>query len=138
MTRSSLETQKLELMSALSELKLAMAGIERENLELREERRRLQSVRPPAASRTANPFTGLEHEPSPNPFGSSSTPIPHVVAHSGSPSLSPVVANNLRRELLNVSFEFDRLDLYSFVSLGISATQLGPIQQSSSSKNCRN
>lgn len=107
LTRSSLETQKLELMSAISELKLAIAGIERENLELREERRRLQSVRPPpATSRAANPFTGLEHEPSPNPFGSSSTPIPHVTAHSGSPSLSPVVANSLRRELLNVSSDF--------------------------------
>lgn len=35
MTRSSLETQKLELMSAMSELKLQQAVLERENLELR-------------------------------------------------------------------------------------------------------
>lgn len=35
LTRSSLETQKLELMSAMSELKLQQASLERENLELR-------------------------------------------------------------------------------------------------------
>lgn len=35
LTRSSLETQKLELMSAMSELKLHQAALERENLELR-------------------------------------------------------------------------------------------------------
>lgn len=35
LTRSSLETQKLELMSAMSELKLQQAVLERENLELR-------------------------------------------------------------------------------------------------------
>lgn len=35
LTRSSLETQKLELMSAMSELKLQQAALERENLELR-------------------------------------------------------------------------------------------------------
>lgn len=35
LTRSSLETQKLELMSAMSELKLHHAALERENLELR-------------------------------------------------------------------------------------------------------
>ncbi|XP_028894504.1 liprin-beta-2 isoform X2 [Zeugodacus cucurbitae] len=36
LSRSSLETQKLELMSALSELKLHRAALERENVELRE------------------------------------------------------------------------------------------------------
>lgn len=35
LSRSSLETQKLELMSAMSELKLQQASLERENLELR-------------------------------------------------------------------------------------------------------
>lgn len=35
LTRSSLETQKLELMSAMSELKLQQAVLERENIELR-------------------------------------------------------------------------------------------------------
>lgn len=35
LTRSSLETQKLELMSAMSELKLHQAALERENIELR-------------------------------------------------------------------------------------------------------
>ncbi|XP_055537609.1 uncharacterized protein LOC129725608 isoform X12 [Wyeomyia smithii] len=35
LSRSSLETQKLELMSAMSELKLQQAALERENLELR-------------------------------------------------------------------------------------------------------
>jgi len=44
LSRSSLETQKLELLSAMSELKLQHAALERDNLELRdrlgEERRR--------------------------------------------------------------------------------------------------
>lgn len=35
LSRSSIETQKLELMSAMSELKLQQAALERENLELR-------------------------------------------------------------------------------------------------------
>lgn len=35
LSRSSLETQKLELMSAMSELKLHQAALERENIELR-------------------------------------------------------------------------------------------------------
>lgn len=35
LSRSSLETQKLELMSAISELKLQQAALERENMELR-------------------------------------------------------------------------------------------------------
>lgn len=35
LTRSSLETTKLELMSAMSEMKLQQAALERENLELR-------------------------------------------------------------------------------------------------------
>lgn len=35
LSRSSLETQKLELMSAMSELKLQQAALERENIELR-------------------------------------------------------------------------------------------------------
>lgn len=35
LSRSSLETQKLELMSAMSELKLQQAALERENMELR-------------------------------------------------------------------------------------------------------
>lgn len=35
LSRSSLETQKLELMSAMSELKLQQAALERDNLELR-------------------------------------------------------------------------------------------------------
>lgn len=35
LSRSSLETQKLELMSAMSELKLQQAALERENVELR-------------------------------------------------------------------------------------------------------
>lgn len=35
LSRSSLETQKLELLSVMSELKLQQAALERENLELR-------------------------------------------------------------------------------------------------------
>lgn len=38
LSRSSLETQKLELMSTISEMKLHHAALERENLELRSAR----------------------------------------------------------------------------------------------------
>lgn len=40
MTRSSLETQRLELFSEISNLKLHQAAYERENIELREKIRR--------------------------------------------------------------------------------------------------
>ena len=39
-----METQKLELMSAISELKLQQAAMERENYELKEEKKRYQNV----------------------------------------------------------------------------------------------
>ena len=54
LSRSSLETQKLELLSAMSELKLQQAALERDNLDLRdrlgEERRR---NKPPVLPRAA-------------------------------------------------------------------------------------
>jgi hypothetical protein len=54
LSRSSLETQKLELLSAMSELKLQQAALERDNMELRdrlgEERRR---NKPPVMPRSA-------------------------------------------------------------------------------------
>lgn len=54
LSRSSSETQKLELLSAMSELKLHQAALERDNLELRdrlgEERRR---NKPPVIPRSA-------------------------------------------------------------------------------------
>lgn len=59
LSRSSLETQKLELMSAMSELKLQQAALERENLELRSSHMNNNSIplaprRPPVVpSRTA-------------------------------------------------------------------------------------
>jgi hypothetical protein len=49
LTRSSLETQKLELMSELSNLKLRQASIEKENLELRKRLARSFDLPPPSA-----------------------------------------------------------------------------------------
>lgn len=54
LSRSSLETQKLELMSAMSELKLQQAALERENLELRTSHLNNNSIpprRPPVPGR---------------------------------------------------------------------------------------
>lgn len=52
LSRSSLETQKLELLSAMSDLKLKQAALERENLELRtsniNNNNNLMNRRPPA------------------------------------------------------------------------------------------
>lgn len=79
LTRSSLETQKLELLAIVSELKRQHAALERENCELRdrlaEERRR---NKPPIAPRAS-------------PFPTSSTPTNNQAGSRGvSPSPSPV------------------------------------------------
>ncbi|XP_048517896.1 liprin-beta-2 isoform X3 [Dendroctonus ponderosae] len=83
LSRSSLETQKLELMSLMSELKLNSASLERENLELRNSLFNNNSdgkkppvmPRIPAASHgqlTSTPqhsIQGLRVSPSPSPVG---------------------------------------------------------------------
>lgn len=69
LSRSSLETQKLELLSAMSELKLQQAALERENLELKASQINNNSQenlkKPPLLPRTS---------PLPPP---SSTPVHH-------------------------------------------------------------
>lgn len=69
LSRSSLETQKLELLSALSELKLHQASLERDNMDLRRlhqqmsfnsdpyqtYQQNLEPGKPPAAPRTSTP-----------------------------------------------------------------------------------
>lgn len=69
LSRSSLETQKLELLSALSELKLHQASLERDNMELRRLQQQIsfnsdnyqsyqqniEAGKPPAAPRTSTP-----------------------------------------------------------------------------------
>lgn len=60
LTRSSLETQKLELMSTVSEARLRQAALERENLELRNAR---PSPGPPMIPNGA----ARRHSPSPSP-----------------------------------------------------------------------
>lgn len=75
LSRSSLETQKLELMSAMSELKLQQAALERENMELRASNLNNNSItprRPPVPGRSLNstPLHG-SHNSLQN-----STPIP--------------------------------------------------------------
>lgn len=51
LSRSSLETQKLELLSSVTELKRQLVALSRENAELRA----LQQHRPPVAPRTFYP-----------------------------------------------------------------------------------
>lgn len=80
LSRSSLETQKLELMSAMSELKLQQAALERENLELRTSHMNNNSImtrRPPMA-----PSRALAAFPA--------TPPPHGAAGGGSLTSTPL------------------------------------------------
>ncbi|KAK6620463.1 hypothetical protein RUM44_006864 [Polyplax serrata] len=87
LTRSSLETQKLELMSAISEMKLQQAAVERENFELKEERKRYQNIKPPIIPRNSSPAL--------------STPV-------GSSRMSPIDYSNSRKS----SNTFSGQDLY--------------------------
>lgn len=66
LTRSSLETQKLELMSTVSEARLRQAALERENLELRSAR---PSPGPPSMIPNG---AARRHSPSPSPSPASS------------------------------------------------------------------
>ncbi|XP_037051874.1 liprin-beta-1 isoform X8 [Bradysia coprophila] len=80
LSRSSLETQKLELMSAMSELKLLHASLERENLELRASNLNNNSIpprRPPVPGRISG-TTSLNSTPIHGSHNSlqNSTPIP--------------------------------------------------------------
>ncbi|KAL1115971.1 hypothetical protein AAG570_005466, partial [Ranatra chinensis] len=99
LTRSSLETQKLELLAVVSELKRREASLERDNLELREERRRTN--KPPLAPR-----------PHPSP-AATSTPQPVRHLSSGC-NLVLVSGGNLSRDYCGES--------YSALSLLVSAT----------------
>lgn len=82
LSRSSLETQKLELMSAMSELKLQQAALERENLELRASNLNNNSItprRPPVPGRSlTSGTTSLNSTPLHGSHNSlqNSTPIP--------------------------------------------------------------
>lgn len=83
LSRSSLETQKLELMSAMSELKLQQASLERENMELRASNLNNNSItprRPPVPGRSlTGGTTSLTSTPihgSHNNLQNSSTPLP--------------------------------------------------------------
>lgn len=81
LSRSSLETQKLELMSAMSELKLQQAALERENLELRTTYFNNNSIpperRPPVPGRMRTNSTSALHG-SHNSLQNSSGTIPKV------------------------------------------------------------
>jgi hypothetical protein len=76
LSRSSLETQKLELMSIMSELKLQQAALERENMELRSQFNNNGDVKkPPLVPRMSQTSTPVHHagnqalrmSPSPSP-----------------------------------------------------------------------
>ncbi|KAL1489665.1 hypothetical protein ABEB36_013607 [Hypothenemus hampei] len=83
LSRSSLETQKLELMTIMSELKLTAAALERENMELRNSHfnNNSEGKKPPLIPRitsTSQPLLtstpqyssqGLRVSPSPSPIG---------------------------------------------------------------------
>lgn len=105
LTRSSLETQKLELMSAISELKLQQAAVERENFELKEEKKRYQSIKPPMMPRNTSPAL-LQSTPlggsrySPNDYSSRKSANPfssQEYYHSeGSPQGNPFAESHQR------------------------------------------
>lgn len=62
LSRSSLETQKLEMMSIVSELKLQQAAMERENMELRSQFNNNGDVKkPPLVPRMAQTSTPVHH-----------------------------------------------------------------------------
>ncbi|XP_008192368.1 liprin-beta-2 isoform X2 [Tribolium castaneum] len=76
LSRSSLETQKLEMMSIVSELKLQQAALERENLELRSQFNNNGDIKkPPLGPRMVQTSTPVHHSsnqalrmsPSPSP-----------------------------------------------------------------------
>lgn len=89
LSRSSLETQKLELMSAMSELKLQQAALERENLELRTSNLNNNSIpprRPPVPGRILTTNSSLNttplhgsHNNLPNSTNSSNPFTPKVI-----------------------------------------------------------
>lgn len=85
LSRSSLETQKLELMSAMSELKLQQAALERENLDLRTNHLNNNMVanggsssmirRPPLAPSRLTSTAALPSSPAASVISSSSHPL---------------------------------------------------------------
>ncbi|CAH0561284.1 unnamed protein product [Brassicogethes aeneus] len=88
LSRSSLETQKLELMTIMSELKLQKAALERENLELRNSHYNNQDLKKPPVIPRMSPQPQI-----------TSTPVQNNQNLRMSPSPSPVTtANSPRRE----------------------------------------
>lgn len=62
LSRSSLETQKLELMSIVSELKLQQAALERENIEYRSQFNNNGDIKkPPLVPRLVQTSTPVHH-----------------------------------------------------------------------------
>ncbi|XP_039280799.1 liprin-beta-2 isoform X3 [Nilaparvata lugens] len=87
LTRSSLETQKLELLAVVTELKRQQACLERENVDLRErlgdERRR---QKPPPAPPRVSPFASTPNNRTQDGHNYNSSPTP-----------SPILQNNVRK-----------------------------------------
>lgn len=92
LSRSSLETQKLELMSAMSELKLQQAALERENIELRTSHYTINGNHIPMNNVKKPP---LIPRTSPIPQHTSTPNNHHQLNNSSvSPSPSPITVNN--------------------------------------------
>ncbi|XP_026463951.1 liprin-beta-1-like isoform X3 [Ctenocephalides felis] len=113
LSRSSLETQKLELLSALSELKLHQASLERDNMELRRLQQQIsfnsdnyqsyqqniEAGKPPAAPRTSTP-SGSPANLSPlnlNSIQPSSIPYRNITTHGSLPRHFNSNMNNQRQ-----------------------------------------
>jgi hypothetical protein len=111
LSRSSLETQKLELMSAMSELKLQQASLERENLELRTNHLNLTNNNSLTSSLRRPPIMPLGNRSfsSSTPANSvTSSPMHHHGSQGNVSTNSPIApkVNDLKRGL-EVSFLID-------------------------------
>ncbi|RZC32175.1 liprin-beta-1, partial [Asbolus verrucosus] len=126
LSRSSLETQKLELMSIMSELKLQQAALERENLELRSQFNNNGDVKkPPLVPRISQTSTPVHHSsnqalrmsPSPSPValtGSSPRRVESTQQEVQAPKVSLLLANYKRQ----VDLHYGSLPRQQFISNG--------------------
>ncbi|XP_018560888.1 liprin-beta-2 isoform X2 [Anoplophora glabripennis] len=137
LSRSSLETQKLELMSIMSELKLQQAALERENLELRNSQynNNSEGKKPPIMPRMSsqpqlsstpvqhppNQALSIRMTPSPSPLGpasnsprrmETSTPI----QQEGQPPKTP--PSTYKRQ---IDIQYGSLPRQQFIANGSSA-----------------
>lgn len=157
LSRSSLETQKLELMSAMSELKLQQAALDRENLELRASNLNNNSItprRPPVPGRSiTSGTTSLNSTPLHGSHNSlqNSTPIsmtPKVCVPKCIQTLTLKFTEFLSTDTTSIISPASRLTLQQLTASGISKLcncankfnnrfESGSLWQSSGGQQCK-